>query len=87
MDECLRVLSNEHEAPTDEMFAHQVRLQLIADRVVQTTSSYTEDGQSEVHKATLAFYLKTFQSQLIDVRNGISSNADHNRKPQLIIHY
>jgi hypothetical protein len=80
MDECLRVLSSQHEAPTDEMFAHQVRLQLIAKKVVQTSSNYIEFDKSETHKAPLPFYLKAFQSQLADIKLSVSPVAEQNRE-------
>lgn len=80
MDECLQVLSSVHESPTDEMFVHQVRLQLIAEKVTQTSSINTESDQSKAEMAQLPFYLNAFRSQLEDVKGNISPEAGRNRE-------
>ncbi len=80
MDECSRIISLEQESPTDEMFAHQVRLLLIAEKVAQTSSSSTKFSQPDAPKAHLPFYLNAFRSQLVDVKRKLSPAAEHNRE-------
>jgi hypothetical protein len=80
MDECLRMLTIEPECPADELLAHQIRLQLIAEKVAQTSSNNTTFGYSDIPKTPLPFYLQAFRSQLIDVRRMISPEAERDRK-------
>ena len=62
MEECLRAVGANSECPTDEAFAYQVRLQLLAQRAVQVREQQEVDHS---HPATVphpAFlYLKALQ--------------------------
>jgi hypothetical protein len=74
MDECLSAVLNTQESHTDEMFAHQVRLQLIAQRVAESSDA------SEGPRAPLPFYLNTFRSQMKEVQQSLSPEAKCNGK-------
>lgn len=84
MDECLQVLSSVNESPTDEMFTHQIRLQLIVEKVIQSSSIDTLPDQSRSQNAHLPFYLMAFRSQLADIKRSLSSEAQINR--EMLLH-
>jgi hypothetical protein len=76
MDECLAALLNERECLADEIFAHQVQLQMIVHKVAKLSNEYTESF--ETPKATLPIYLKAFRSQLLGVQQSFSPEAAQN---------
>jgi hypothetical protein len=76
MEECLLALSAAQESPTDEMFVHQVRLQLIVQRVSELPKMQPDWNESS--RAPLPFYLKVFRSQLLEVQSGLSPEAECN---------
>ncbi len=71
MEECLQALTKNPESTMDEILVNQVRLQSIADKVIQYTrfESGLDDGGSG--KAPPAFYYKAFQSQVNEIKNNL----------------
>jgi hypothetical protein len=80
MEECLELLSSEQECPTDEIFAHQVRLHLIAANTIQATSNETGSDTWDAPRASLPFYLKALRSQLVSAKGSLSVEAQNNSK-------
>jgi hypothetical protein len=62
MEECLRLLSESRECPSDESFSHQVRLQLIVREIESTKGT----------RIPLPFYIKALRSKLDDIKSSIS---------------
>lgn len=80
MDECLRMLDTERNTPMDETLVVQVKLQLIAEQVIEFAGlKNIEPGRSETPRAALPFYLKALHSQLSEVQNSLSPEAEQNR--------
>jgi len=83
MEECLRVVGANKECPTDEAFAFQVRLQLLAQRAVQVREQQEVD---HAHAATAAaplpafLYLKALQGQLQELRGSLSPGLQQQGK-------
>ena len=63
MDECLRAIAESGNAE-DDLLAHQVRLQLISERVMHALWNDGGIEHGESSKATPTFYLKALQNQL-----------------------
>lgn len=63
MDECLKLLLENKECPSDESFAQQVRLHLIL----------REFENTKVATVPSAFYLKAFKSKLDQVKTSLSA--------------
>jgi hypothetical protein len=79
MDECLRILDAERNALNDEVLVVQVKLQLIAEQVIEfAASNNAEPGGAGSSKGALPFYLKALHSQLSDVQRNLSPEADQN---------
>ncbi|KAL7625010.1 hypothetical protein AAE478_004224 [Parahypoxylon ruwenzoriense] len=77
MDKCLHTIKdNKEECPTDEGFAFQVELQLLAQKAFQVRESWQVDSRKVGIEATpslaVILYLKTLQSQLDQLRNSLS---------------
>jgi len=73
MDECLQMLAQKQECPTDEILVQQVKLQLIMEKVGQTPWYDKDIEHAEFGRAPRAFYLMALQSQLQEVRRKIPS--------------
>ncbi len=71
MEECLRVLSEKKECPSDELFLCQVRCQLLSQRMIQAPQLPEDVGQPE-SRVPAAFYLKALQSNLQQIRGAVS---------------
>src|SRR5271170_1606627 len=80
MDECLQMLAEKQECPTDEILVQQVRLQLIVEKVVQAPWHDGEIENAERVRAPPAFYLKALQSQLQEVRRKLPPESLRNGK-------
>jgi hypothetical protein len=70
----LSAVADSRETSTDEIFAHQVRLQLIAHKITELADT------SEGPRAALPFYLKAFRSQVLEMQQSLSTEAFHNGK-------
>ncbi|KAE9376342.1 hypothetical protein N431DRAFT_289530, partial [Stipitochalara longipes BDJ] len=84
MDDCLLKLISESECSTDEIFAHQVQLQLIVHKVSELSNAQSDTSQAP--KTPLPFYLKAFRSQLLEVQRSLSPEAECNEILQAYIH-
>jgi hypothetical protein len=78
LDECLRMLAENREYPTDMLLAHFVRLQLIIERVTQAP---WHDGPVDAAgsvRAPSVFYLKALQAQLEDFKRDVPPELQQN---------
>lgn len=85
MDECLQVLLEKSEAPSDEIFAHQVRLHLVAEKATQLSSKDTDHEYHQVSGTSMPFYLRAFNSQLSQIKSDYSLAAQRSRKQNYAI--
>ena len=79
MDECLEILAQRKECPTDAILVQQVRLQLIIEKATQIPRS--DVLSIDVVKPPPAFYLKALKIQLQEVRNQIVVESQANGRP------
>lgn len=79
MDECLRILDELQECPSDAVLVQQIRMQLVIERVGAL-------GVAEHPKMPMSFYLQSLRSQLREVgrvappqlqQDGKSSSSKH----------
>ena len=63
MDECLQILDERQECATDEILVHQVRLQLIVERVTLDTLT------DKPVRAPLSFYLQALHPQFQEAKD------------------
>jgi len=77
MDECLQVIAESGNAD-DDLLVHQVRLQLISERVMH--ASWNDGGieHGESSKATPTFYLKALQNQLNQFKRSLPAHLQVN---------
>jgi hypothetical protein len=84
MEESLQMLSTNPKCPTDPILVQQVRLQLLAENIAQASLQNKEAGI----KTPPAFYLKSLQAQLHELKNSVSpdlqSNSKHSRSPSIL---
>ncbi|KKA17557.1 hypothetical protein T310_8508 [Rasamsonia emersonii CBS 393.64] len=77
MEECLQVLAEKPEYPTDEVFVYQIRLHLITEKAVPISIRNREVEQVENLRGSI-LYLKGLQSQLQDVKSKIPPHLENN---------
>ena len=80
MDECITVLAEGKEYPSDEFLVQMVKLQLIVEKVGQAP---WHDGLGDANgsaRAPWIFYLKALQSQLQDPQVKIPTELDKSGK-------
>ncbi|KAL1963469.1 hypothetical protein VTN77DRAFT_8370 [Rasamsonia byssochlamydoides] len=77
LEECLRMLAEKPEYPTDEAFVYQIRLQLIIEKAVPICVRNREVEQVESLRVSI-LYLKGLQSQLQDVKSKIPPHLENN---------
>ncbi|KAH8665073.1 hypothetical protein BGZ60DRAFT_529418 [Tricladium varicosporioides] len=75
MDECLRILETENDLPTDIILVHQVKLQLICERLSEINSM--QDHELSL-SASLPYFLKTSQAQLENFKKNIPESLRDN---------
>jgi hypothetical protein len=82
MDECLHILENSNECPTDKAFAKQVRLQLFSQKVTHLGFQRDDAQDSEIRTEGRAapppppsFYLTAVESQLNELKGSITSDV------------
>lgn len=80
LDECLDVLSRAQEAPSDEMFAHQVRLQLFSHRARQATWPAGEVDLAEGATLPPRLYLQALHWKLGELKSAFSPRLQHDGK-------
>lgn len=82
MDECLRLLEDCKEYPSDDLLVYLTRVQLICNKGSLTTFN---DLFGDVEMRTPAdLYMKTLRSQLDDLVHSIPTQLKSNGKPWLI---
>ncbi|EXJ81083.1 hypothetical protein A1O3_07371 [Capronia epimyces CBS 606.96] len=80
LDECLDLLGRSQEAPSDEIFAHQVRLQLFSHRVRQVMWPAGEGELADGPTVPPSFYLQTLQWKLGELKSAFSPRLQHDSK-------
>ena len=82
MDECLQVLDESLECPTDEILVQQVRLQLVVEKATQVTLN------DKHMRAPLSFYIQALHSQFQDIKDRLPFQSQRNGEQlSLIICY
>jgi hypothetical protein len=79
LENCLQMLAENKECPTDILLAILVRLQLITERIAQAPWN---DGSTEslTPRAPATFYLKALETQLQDCKQTIPPEFQQNGK-------
>ena len=80
MDECIAVLAENKEQPTDTLLIHLVKLQLIIERIGQAPWHEECGNTTGSVRAPPTFYLKALQAQLKDCKANIPPDVQGNRK-------
>ena len=80
MEECLQILTEKQECPADEILVLQVRMQLIVDKISQAPWHDGDYDNPDLRRAPPAFYVKTLQSQLQELKGTIPSRLWQNSK-------
>jgi hypothetical protein len=78
LDECLRILEERKEYPTDTLLVYCVRLQLINERVAQAPWNDSYGGAPSTRLAE--FHLNALQSQLETVKQRIPVELQSNSR-------
>lgn len=78
LDECLAVLAENKEHPTDLLLVHLVKLQLLAEKVSQAPWHEGHGDAIGPTRAPPIFYLKALQAQLQDFKANISPEIRRN---------
>lgn len=68
LDECMTVLAEEKDQPSDELLINLVRLQLIVEKVGRAPWHEGQNDATGSTRAPTTFYLKALQAQLQDFR-------------------
>jgi hypothetical protein len=79
MDECLQVLDETKECPNDEILVHQVRLQLIIERMALCVSQDRAIKPMENEEYS-SVYLQSLHSQLQGVKVDLLAGFQNNGK-------
>ncbi|KAI9681082.1 MAG: hypothetical protein M1822_007156 [Bathelium mastoideum] len=79
MDECLHILDERRECFNDEILVHQVRLQLISDRIAQCTLSGGLVKFTEQTREHSSLSLESLQSQLQHFKGNLLSQPNTDR--------
>ncbi|KAI1390395.1 putative C6 transcription factor [Hypoxylon trugodes] len=88
MDEALNAISSNKECPTDNMFAFQVRLQLVAQKAAHVREQQESNYPRTATASLPAFaYVNALQGQLQDIRGKLSSKLEQERTLIAQIHY
>ena len=68
LDECIAVLGEKDEYPTDLLLVHLVKLQLVVEKAVQAPWHEERDDPNGSVRVPPIFYLKALQAQLQDFK-------------------
>ena len=71
LDECLAVLGEKDEHPTDPLLIHLVKLQLLVEKAGQAPWHEERDDPNGSVRVPPIFYLKALQAQLQDFKTRI----------------
>jgi len=77
MDECLDVLADADEYPTDDILIQLVRMQLVADKAVQVSTHDEEVGANGPIRTPPALYRVALQAQLQEVEKSLPRDFRH----------
>lgn len=80
LDECLQMLAEKQEYPADTFLVHQVKLQLIVEKVSQAPWHDGLVDSIDSMKVPPAFYLKALRAQLRDFKQNIPPELQQNGK-------
>ena len=78
LDECIVVLGEKDEHPTDPLLIHLVKLQLVVEKAGQAPWHEERHDPSGSVRAPPIFYLKALQAQLQDFRTRIPPSIQGN---------
>ncbi|KAF2812287.1 uncharacterized protein BDZ99DRAFT_439292 [Mytilinidion resinicola] len=77
MNECLEVLAEAKEFPTDDTLIQLVRMQLIVDKAVHFSAQHGEVASNDFSRIPPALYRLALQGQLQEVEKNLSGNVQH----------
>lgn len=80
MDECIAVLAEEKEQPTDTLLIHLVKSQIIIEKIGQAPWHEECGSITGSVRAPPTFYLKALQAQLQDCKANVPPDIQGNRK-------
>ena len=80
LDECVTVLEEEKECPTDTLLVHLVKLQLIVEKVGQAPWHDGYDSTTRSAMTPAVFYVNAMQAQLQEVKANITHDNKTNSK-------
>ena len=82
MEECLHILSETHDCPADVVLVLQVRIQLLLHRANQMgwSAGGIDSENNDSPMIPPAFFLKSVQSQLQQLKSGLSTEIQQNGK-------
>lgn len=78
LDECLTVLAENKEHPSDALLVQLVKLQIIVERVGQAPWHDEHGNAAGLARAPPTFYLKALQAQLQDFKSQIPTEIQKN---------
>ena len=78
LDECIAVLGEKDEHPTDPLLIQLVKLQLVVERAGQAQWHEERDDPHGSGRVPPIFYLKALQAQLEDFKNRIPPSIQGN---------
>ena len=78
LDECIAVLGEADEHPTDLLLVHLVKLQLIVEKAGQAPWHEERDDPNGSVRVPPIFYLKALQAQLQDFKTRIPPSLQRN---------
>ena len=79
LDECIAVLGQKDEHPTDPLLIHLVKLQLVVEKAGQAPWHEERDDPNGSVRVPPIFYLKALQAQLQEFRTRIPPSIQGNR--------
>lgn len=80
MEEYLHSLTANKNCPTDEIFAYQVRLQLMAQETVGAREKLEFNRHQGIASPPLSLFLNPLQKQLQDLKMTMTSHLSPNGK-------
>ena len=78
LDECIAVLGEKDEHPTDQLLVHLVKLQLVVEKAGQAPWHEERDDPNGSVRVPPIFYLKALQVQLQDFKTRIPPRIQGN---------
>ena len=84
MEECLRILEESKECPSDEILVQQVRLHLTIAQIERGTWYQGTITAPEHNQEPPVLYLQALHSQLQEVKNGFSEESKDNRELKVL---